>query len=415
MATDEKQSKIRIKNQIDILNILRQGKATLPVLAENINVSFTSISKIIDELVQNKLVKYSKKNKTPIRGRNPIFVELNNDLGVVCCIDYASDDVRIVLATLDSTIVAEKIIPNIPFITREVLTQTENNLRELLKDPKVNNRELLSICIIAPGLLSLDGNGFIASRSVKAEDIIKVNPILHFSNAFNVKVEMHNDVRIACFGELKHGVFPKEIFNGIFIHLGISSGVALIFNGRIYQGSYNYSGETASYSFESKDPILIESFWNSRFFPLWEIENKIRELNGQPPLEAKSRVDIDKIAADFEANDKATVKAVEESAKRNAITIIGLATILDVEFIAIEGKILKLGSRYIDLLRKYILEFSNNIVRAKIIISNLEESCEILGGCYQAANIYLFDKVESITKIRTKSPKFELDNIYKEI
>lgn len=415
MATDENQSKIRVKNQIDILNILRRGKTTLPVLAENINVSFTSVSKIIDELVQNKLLRYSKKDKSSTRGRKPIFVELNNDLGVVCCINFSSSDTRIVLATLDSTIVAEKIIPNVPFITKDVLVQTENELRNLLKDPNVSNKKLLSICIIAPGLLSSDGNGLVASRKVKAEDIIKVNPVLHFSNAFNVKVEMHNDVRIGCFGELKYGVFPKEFFNGMFIHLGVESGIALIFDGKIYHGSYNFSGETASYVWNSNDSILKESLWNSKFFSLWQIEKKIREQKGQTPLEPNSSLDVDKIVDEFNAGDSITVEAVEESAKRNAITIIGLTAILDVEFIAIEGQILKLGTKYIDLLRKYISDFSNNIVRAKIIVSSLKDSCEILGGCYQAANMYLLDEIESITKIRTKSPKFELDKIYKEI
>ena len=415
MATDEKQSSIRIQNQIDILNILRKGQTTLPVLAENINVSFTAVSTIIEELMQNKLLKISKKGKSSIRGRRPVLVELNNDLGVVCCINYASSDVRIVLATLDSNIVIEKIIPNVPFITKEVLEQTEYELRELLKDPIVNNRELLSICIVAPGLLSSDGNGFVASRAVKAEDIIKVNPVLHFTNAFNVKVEMHNDVRIGCFGELKYGVFPKEFFNGIFIHLGISSGICLIFDGKIYHGSYNFSGETASYVWNSDDPILKESSWNGKLFSLWEIEKRRREKNGLPILELNSRVDVEKIVNDYNANDPITVEAVEESAKRNAITIIGIAAILDVEFIVIEGQMLKLGQQYINLLRKYISDFSNNIVRAKIIVSTLKESCEMVGGCYQAANIYLLDKVESITKIRTKSPKFELDKSYREI
>ena len=169
-------------------------------------------NKIIDELVQNKLLRYSKKDKSSTRGRKPIFVELNNDLGVVCCINFSSSDTRIVLATLDSTIVAEKIIPNVPFITKDVLVQTENELRNLLKDPNVSNKKLLSICIIAPGLLSSDGNGLVASRKVKAEDIIKVNPVLHFSNAFNVKVEMHNDVRIGCFGELKYSGSRPTVF-----------------------------------------------------------------------------------------------------------------------------------------------------------------------------------------------------------
>ena len=201
----------------------------------------------------------------------------------------------------------------------------------------------------------------------------------------------------------------------MFIHLGISSGIALIFDGRIYRGSNNFSGETAAYNWKSDDKILKESIWNSKFFPLWEISELIRVSHGGKKEDVIQYVDVDKIIKDFENKDEITVRAIEESAKRNAITIIGLATILDVEYIVIEGQILRLGPSYMDLLRQYLSEFSETDLRSRLLSSTLKDQCEILGACYQATNIFLFDKVESITKQRTKSNKFVLDEYYKEI
>ena len=415
MESIGKQNDIRIRHQMDVMNLVRKGRTTLTDIAECLDVSFTAAKKITDELVRNNLVVYSSKNKSPVRGRKPVFVEINNKIGVVGVVDFSSSDVHILLATLDSTVIVEGFIPNVKLITRQVLDEAVEVIHKLLLEPKVNSRPLLSICVISPGIMRADNYGYVYTRSVNPEDMNKINPVLHLSNAFNVKVEMHNDVRIGCFGELKYGAFPQENFNGLFIHLGLSSGLALVFDGRIYRGSHNFSGETAGYNWDSEDTILRESIWNSKFFPLWEISEKIRVLHGESKSKKMDFVNVDQIVKDFQNKDKITVQAVEESAKRNAITIIGLAAILDIEYIVIEGQILKLGNEYMDLLRKYLSEFSETDLRSRLLVTTLKDQCEILGACYQATNIFLFDKVESITQERTKSSKFVLDKYYKEI
>ena len=76
---------------------------------------------------------------------------------------------------------------------------------------------------------------------------------------------------------------------------------------------------------------------------------------------------------------------------------------------------LKLGNRYVDLLRKYISLYAINEIKSRILISSLKEDCEVLGACYKAANIYLFDQLEAFAKKRTKSMRFTLDKKYKEL
>ena len=413
MESNESQIEVRIKHQIEILNFVRRGKATITELANNLEVSFTATSKIVDELVREGLLIYSSKNKKAGRGRRPLCVEINNRLGVVCVIDFASKDAGIILSTLDSQIIVEEYIPNFGLVTKELLVEVEGIIRKLLNSPEVDKRPLLSICIISPGIIREDDYSYVSSRMINPEDTGKLNPVAHFANAFDVKVEMHNDVRLGCYGELKHGAFPKEIFNGLFIHLGRFAGLALIFNGKIYNGSNNASGETAAYVENSTDPILNNSVWNGKFFPVIEINHRIKELKNEKGMNYE--YSMDKIVEDFNNHDKDVTLAVEESAKRNAITIFSLATILDVDYIVIEGQILKLGDSYVNMVRKYISAFSDNDFRARIIISSLKENCEVLGACYKATSIFLFDTLESIAKKRTKSMRFVLDKNFKDL
>ena len=411
MEKIEKRNEVRLSYQIEILNLLRKGKRTITELANLLGVSFTAMTNIIDELVKSDLLKYSAKQQSKTRGRNPFFVELNCDKGVVCSVDLSSFDIRIVISTLDTKIIVEKTIKDVKFLTKDILEQIETEIKDLLAKPEVNNRKLLSICIASPGLIRADNFEFISSRRLK--DLNVVNPVKYLTNAFNVRVEMHNDVRLGCLAELKYGAFPKKTFNGLFIHIGVYSGLTLIIDGKIYKGSNNFSGETPVYV--GDDEITLGSRWNSRFFPISEINWAIQRKRGEPHTSFNEYIDIDKIIQDYNSGDKDTVEAVEESAKRNAITIFGLTAILDIDYIVIEGKILNFGTKYLDLIRKDINEFASPEIRSRILVSGLKEECSTLGACYQASSIYLRDAIENSTRDRFNLPNFVLGEKYREL
>lgn len=411
MEKIEKRNEIRISYQIEILNLLRKGKKTITEIANNLGVSFTAISHIVDELEKANLLRYTDKQQSKTRGRNPVYVELNCNKGVVCSINFSTLDIRIVISTLDTKIIVEKSIKNVKYLTKEILEEIEAVIKELLEKPEIKNRQLLSICIASPGLIRPDSFEYVRSRRLHYFDLI--NPVQYLTNAFNVRVEMHNDVRLGCLAELKFGAFPKKAFDGLFIHIGFSSGLALVFDGKIYKGSNGFSGETPVYIGE--DDITLASRWNSRFFSICEIDRLIKVKRGIPLPDFEEVSDFDKILKEYEGGNKETIEAVEESAMRNAMTIFGLATILDVNYIVIEGRILEFGTKYLDLMRKNMNEFASTEIRARIAVSNLKEESSILGACYQASSIYFRDVIENSTKDKFNIPDFVLEEKYREL
>lgn len=409
----EKRNEIRIDNQIEIINLLRRNKRTTTELAKRLGVSFTAISNIIDELVKNNLIKYSSKKESKTRGRNPVFVELNCDEGVICCVDLSSYFIRIVIASLDNQIIVEDTIPDFAFLTQEHLEQIEQSIKNLLKRPEVKNRKLLSICIASPGLIRPDSYEYVYSRRLSGQTTI--NPVTYLTNAFNVKVEMHNDVRMGCLAELKYGVFPKKPFNGLFIHIGFFSSLSLVLNGKIYEGSNGFAGETPVYDLEEKN--YKSRIWNSRFCPMFEISRTIQNEKQLPLTQANAYIDVNKIIEDYKNGDPVTVKAVEESAKINAMTIFGLATILDIEYVVIEGLILEFGESYLDLVKQFVGKLSSATVaiRARILSSGLKEESSMIGACHQAASMYFLESIENATKERINLSDFVIDKKYREI
>jgi len=408
----EKRNNIRIYNQIQILDLLRKQKMTVTDLADKLGISFTAVSHIIEDMVSQKILKYSSKKSVNGRGRIPMFVEINNETGVVCGVDLSSKDIQILISTLDGKILARDEIKDSMFILKEHFNKIEESINKMMSSPSLKKYKLLSICIASPGLIRPETQEYVDVYRVV--DFAKLNPVLHFTNAFGVKVEMYNDIRVACLAELKFGAFPKRPFNGLFVHIGSGSGLTCIFDGKIYKGTNGFSGEMPVYI--GNDPIIKKSYWNTRLFSFWEIEKLRNKLKGRPEVEPSSKgIDIDKIIDDFHKGDKETLEAVEESCKRNAITLIGLSTLLDIEYIVVEGPIQKLGDVYMQKLRKYIAEFSEHDIRTRLVPSTVGVDGSTVGACYQASSSYFLDQIESVTKKRIKVDEVNIDSDYKEI
>jgi len=409
----ENRNNVRISNQIQILNLLRQKKMTVTDLAAALDISFTAASHIIQEMIDEELIaSVSKKKPINQRGRIPYYVEMNNDKGVVCGIDFSNRNVEIIISTLDCKIVAIDTLSDALFIEYKHLEEIEKKIKAMLLLPEVKGRKLLSICIASPGLIRPDKFEYVCVYRVKNFD--KLNPVLYFANAFNVKVEMYNDVRTACLGELKFGAFPKFPFNGFYVEIGSGAGISIIFNGKIYRGTNGFSGEIPCYN-DELDPFIKENTYSGRIVGFLEILNRLKFLKGEPKPSPDDAINEEKIVYDYKNGDPLTRQVVEENYKHNAITLISLCTYLDVEYIVIGGSILNFGNEYLENLRKYINEYSHNELRARIVASTTDGKSSRYGVCYQAVSSYLFDALEIAARKRINNPSFTINNVFKEM
>lgn len=406
----ENRNNVRLNNQLSVLSLLRKGKRTITDLADHLEVSFSATRHIVDELVEGGLCHYSSKQAINSRGRVPVFVELNNKSGVLCAVDFSSNNLKVIIAAVDGHILTFKEIKDVHFIKKEHFIQTEAIIRELLKEEEIKGRPLLSICICTPGIVDRTTFEYVSAYRVKEAD--KINPVSYFSNAFNVNVEMYNDVRIGSLAELKYGALPSKSINSMFVHIGAASGCSIINNGKIYVGAHGYAGETPSYS--EDDELTRKSLMNNRFFSIWEMKRYIEKKKGDN-TNANQNINIDELVANYLNNDPIYVEAVDVCCKYNAITIIGLATMLDLDYVVIEGPILKFGETIISNISKYISQFSLNSVRARILPSKLGSDTTIIGTIYQAQSIYFYKKLEEINRKRLNMNDFVINPAFKEI
>lgn len=407
----ENRNNVRLNNQLLLIDTLRKEKRTVTDLSDYLEISFSATRHIVDELVTGGLCKYSSKKSVNARGRIPLFVELNNDAGVVAAIDFSSTTIKVALSSLDGEKVISDSKEGSLFIDKSHLVEAENMLRNLLKHPEVKNRKLLSICISSPGIINTQTYEYISVFRIKD---LNLNPVSYFANTFNVDVEMHNDVRMGCLAELKKGSFPHKPSSGMFIRIGTFGGIAFVNNGKIYVGAKGYAGEIPT--FKTDDPLVAKYEMSGRIYSLWEVYNNLNQKKGLPKIVPGELINIEKdLLNNCEKNDPLTLQALDEGCKYNAMTIIGISYLLDLDYVVIEGAILDFKTPLFEKISRYVDKFSYNRLRTRIIKSNLGKDASLLGACYQAQTIYFHKALEKLNQKRLRTNEFKINPAFKDI
>ena len=330
----ENQNNFRVLNQIRLVAELQKGPQTFANLAERLDLSITAIVKIVKELRRNGLVKLTSAGPSIQKkaGRRPTFVSLDTSVGLVAAIDFSSRDLLIALSELNSKVLVQDVIEDQNIINADTIALVVEKLKGLLASKEAGGRPLVGICISSPGKMDPEGNYIFVHR---IEDYQHVNLKRSFSEIFHVDVDVYHDVNLGCVGERVFGSIPKEARNILFAYIDNEAGSSLFLNGRLYGGSHGLAGEVNDIK-----PIdeVSRSSNQGQFSTLEDIRNDIHEqlknvpshpLKDQPHYRVKTMVKL------YEEGDPYVSAALERNAQQNALLLLGMTNLLDVDYLVI--------------------------------------------------------------------------------
>ncbi len=384
---------LRIENQEQVVSLLRRFPAlSIVSMAEKLGLSFPAVSNIVDELVNNGVLSVSKeKPGKGKKGRKPLSFSLNGQAGVTTAIDLSSNNLVVALFDLNDKIICKESIPNAEFIEKKHFERIAEIIPSLLKRPEVQGRKLLGIAIASPGMINARTGDYAMAYRVK--DYAQFNPQNYFSNLFNVPTKLYNDVRVGALAEKIFGSVPQGMHNFLYMHIGSNSGLALFLNDKLYTGINGYSGEISVYN---QVDDLSKNCRHNKLYSLRRLYAKIAE---EKNLDRKE-LDLEQLLTWQKEKDPIATRCIEESAKYNALAIIGYADLLDLEGVILEGPIVALGEEYRSLLLKYINLYDAHEVRVRLLFSGLQQSNNLLGAAYLANSLHFSKVIEEITKKR---------------
>ncbi len=241
------QDNSRIHNRNLILKLIKQHAGiTRADLALKANLSKPAITKIVNDFIENRVLKEDKKSPSRNKG---LFLSEGNFYIVTLYLGRLA----ITGAVFDidgSIVIKEKLPTGIAFYGNDNIALDSRELVEsLILKSSVEKNKILAICIAAPGAVSSQ-SGTVFNRSVATFDTKyelpfnwgKVHLAEFLEECFQIPVFLENNTNLSTLAESWFGK-GLEVRNFVLYSIGFGIGAGAIINGELFSGYDGVSTE----------------------------------------------------------------------------------------------------------------------------------------------------------------------------
>jgi len=387
---------------IDFIKKFKNGISIVQI-SKNTNISKPTVGKIVDELIQKKILlnlgKGSSKN-----GRKPNIISFNKDYGFIISLDLGPDDHKIAISNLDGEIINKKSFSILELPEEQRLKRI---IDEIIFIKKAYNIKSNTLCIVAfgvPGIVNPEDGTVSSCPIFPSWENYPLEKEL--TEALNVtEVFLENDVNFCAYGEFYY-CFNKEISNLFFITWSRGIGGGIIIDKSIYRGAKGAAGELdysiiKNYGLKYKDannnnPGYRVSVVSTAY--MLDVAKDLAINNKDSRLYSSVDGKIEKISLDLifklaRENEPLSKSIIDKAFEGLTTSVADGIAFLAPEIVIIGGEvsdIIKNDEYYVKKISKYIKNFI--IVYPTIQISCLGSEAGIMGGiayCLEFLNDFI--------------------------
>ena len=311
---------IRKINRTLILNMVKEKQPiSRAQISKALNLSKTTVSAIVDELIKKKLlVEYGDCMSPSGVGRPSTMLGFNPKSAYCIGMDIGGTKLLFLITDLVGNIVYEKKIP-----TKNQFEELVQIVEESLEAAGIKREMIFGMGIGVPGTVDSDGT-VVRAKALSWNQF----PLQSLMNEyFSFPVYVGNDVNLAALGERWIGS-GEQTDDMLFIALGTGIGGALVCGGQLVLGAQGRAGELGYY-LESSD---VE-------------KGEINKLGQQGILEKKcSGSALDQIVGSAEAlftaysrGDASVIPVIDKFVRDFSVAIANTISLLNPEKVVIGG------------------------------------------------------------------------------
>jgi predicted NBD/HSP70 family sugar kinase len=366
------QSALRLSNQRRILSTVSGGPTTQAEIARATGLSTATVSNIVKVLVDLGLVATSP---TTSSGRRAQLVSLSSTDGAVSVgIDFGRRHVRIIVATLDYRVIAEKEV-EIPagYTAAEALDIAANLLTSTLNHARIPRSSVLGVGVGVPGPIDRR-TGTVVEGAILPEWVgVTVGMV---EESFELPVYLENDANLGVLAEVtwgSHAGTPTVVF----VKVGTGIGAGLILNGVPYSGNIGLTGEIGHTPIHEHGLLCrcgnrgcLETVASTTIM----IELLSRTLGR--PVRTK---EIVRMALE---GDERAIRVVEEAGLAVGRSIAAITNLINPQTIIVGGPLTGLGEMLLGPIRIALKRYAVPMIMetTDLVMSSLGERAEALGG-----------------------------------
>jgi predicted NBD/HSP70 family sugar kinase len=362
-------SDLRASNRERLLGLLRvQGAMTQAQIARASGLSPATVSSIARDLREEGWL------EDVGTGGKRTALALSRSAGVAVGIDFDHSHVRVAIADLAHTILADGDEPlDVDHEAQEGIGLAGRMVRELLRDVAVGFDRVTGVGMGLPGPLRRD-TGEIGDSAI-LPGWIGANPEALMSEELGIAVRVENDANLGALAEIVWGA-GRGCTELLYVKVASGVGAGLVLNGRLYEGHAGTAGEIGHVTVDETGPVCrcgnrgcLEVYAGAE-----AVLEPLRRRHG-PGITLRAAIAL---ARD---GDLGCQRVIADSGRSLGLAIAGTCNLLAPERVVVGGELAAAGELLLGPLRTVVQRSSIASLRGTPVLAGvLGERAEVLGA-----------------------------------
>ncbi len=368
-AESDRAKGISHKNNVIKRNIIAymamNGECTLSDLTKELHISVPTITKLVQELVEENIVTDLGKVETP-GGRRP------NVFGLACSAIYfigvnvGRDNMSYVVTDLQNNVIKEEYDSSFELVDRpQCLERICSNIEEFVDTCGVDREKILGLGVSITGRVNPEAGRsykYFVSSDQSIRDII--------SERVGIRVLFENDTRARCYAEYTCDKIKNDS-DVLYLHMGLGVAIGIIIDGKLYYGKSGFAGEFGHIPFFNNEVICacgkkgcLET--EVAGIAIEEKMTKLIESGVNTILREKydrhEPIHINDIIDAAKNDDNLSIELIEEAGEKIGKAVAFLINIFNPETVVVGGSMSAAGDYVMLPLKSATNKYSLNLV-----------------------------------------------------
>jgi predicted NBD/HSP70 family sugar kinase len=375
-ATPGSQTSLREANRARIVAAVKKhGGLTQVELAGATGLSPATVSNIVKELTASGVLHTTPSTRS---GRRAQHVTLARALGIVAGVHFSTRHMRVALADVTNTVVAEH---NMPLAkdhrADNELDKATRLIADMLESVEATMDEILAVGIAIPAPVDTVTGEISRSGLMRGWDGISIADLMH--RRIKRPVFVDNESNMGALAEFRLGA-ARGRTNVAYLRIGQGIGAGLIINGGVFRGFSSSAGEFGHMTIDEHGPLCrcgnrgcLEAIAGGP-----AILESLREGNG--PMK------LTDVVVHAIAGDPLCIRAIADAGRHIGIAAANICNLIAPERIVVGGELARAGELLLGPLRhsleRSVVMGSDKV--ADIVQSQLGDRAELTGALLYA-------------------------------
>ncbi|MBR2501062.1 MAG: ROK family transcriptional regulator [Rikenellaceae bacterium] len=375
------------KNSLIKRNIIAymalHGQCTLAELTKELHISVPTITKLVQELVQEDIVTDNGKVETA-GGRRPNIFGLANSAIYFVGVEIARDYMMFVLTDLQNNVIHKQCEENFELVDRpQCLERICSSITAFIDNSGVDRGKILGVGVCIAGRVNPDTGcsyKYFTSSDRSLREILEAR--------VGVRVLLENDTRARCYAECALTDTPKN--NMVYLFLGRGVAIGIVMHGELYYGKSGFAGEFGHTPFFDNEIICScgkKGCLETEVSGIAIEEKMVGMIRSgvnsilREKVDTEGTIHIDDIIDAARNDDNLSIELIEEAGEKIGKSVAYLINIFNPETVVIGGNLAAAGDYLMLPLKSATNKYSLNLVYkdTKFRVSQLDEAAGAWG------------------------------------